>query len=187
VLGADVAIISPNGVRMTASAAPTPGEYDVQPSQYGVDVSGGGTYSLHIRTPLGEEVNGTTTVPITPAMDSLPPHVFIRQRDTLRLAWPPVPGAQSYEIVVQSPDSPEYRKFTDTSIVLPGTTLTITGDDVFPYAPVNVMISAVDVNYYDYYRAQSDPFAGTPPRGLTGAYGVFGSIAPILLDQLEVR
>jgi hypothetical protein len=187
VVGAEVTIISPTGVSMPATAAATPGEYEIQPNQFGVDVAQGGAFSLHIRTPLGEEVTGTTTVPVAPAMDTVPLHVFFRQRDTLRLAWPAVPGAQSYEVVVQSLDIPEYRKFTDTTIVLPGTALTITGDDVFPYAPVNVMISAVDANYYDYYRAQSDPFAGTPPRGLTGAYGVFGSIAPMLVDQLQVR
>jgi len=31
----------------------------------------------------------------------------------------------------------------------------------------------VDVNYYDYYRSQSDPFAGAAPSHLVGAVGVF--------------
>jgi hypothetical protein len=50
-----------------------------------------------------------------------------------------------------------------------------------------VTVSAVDVNYYDYYRAQSDPFAGAPPSHLTGAVGVFGAYVPMLGGQLQVR
>ena len=72
--------------------------------------------------------------------------------------------------------------------MIPGTALTLTGDEILPAgASVDVMVSAVDANYYDYYRSQSDPFAGAAPSHLTGATGVFGSLAPILVTELHVR
>jgi hypothetical protein len=59
---------------------------------------------------------------------------------------------------------------------------------VFPLgARMEVWVIAVDVNYYDYYRAQSDPFAGAAPSHLSGAVGVFGSLAPIIFGQIDIR
>jgi hypothetical protein len=115
--------------------------------------------------------------------------VFFRLRDTLRLSWPRVPGARSYELLLRSHRfGDEYRIFTDTTVLIPGTALTLTGDEILPAgASVDVMVSAVDANYYDYYRSQSDPFAGAAPSHLTGAMGVFGSVAPILVTELQVR
>jgi hypothetical protein len=43
------------------------------------------------------------------------------------------------------------------------------------------------MNYYDYYRAQSDPFAGAAPSHLVGAIGVFGAVVPLLLTELQVQ
>lgn len=148
----------------------------------------GGTYVLHVQAPSGDEVTGTTTIPVAPRPVAIPARVFFRDRDTLRLSWPHVVGARSYEVLVEG-DSPfpQYRVFTDTSIAIPGMALTIYGDMVFNVGLVNVIVSAVDANYYEYYRAQSDPLAGAPPSKLTGAVGVFGSIAPIIYTGLNVR
>jgi hypothetical protein len=152
-------------------------------------VTGARTYDLRVRTPLGEEVTGTTTVPgpAQPIQD--PTRIFFRLRDTLRLSWPRVPGAASYEVVIRMPRfDQEYRTFADTSFTIAGTALTITGDEIFERGQdASVLVSAVDVNYYDYYRSQSDPFAGAAPSHLTGAVGVFGSIVPIYATQLVVR
>jgi hypothetical protein len=64
----------------------------------------------------------------------------------------------------------------------------VAGDPVFPRGrPVEVLVSAVDMNYYDYYRAQSDPFAGAAPSHLVGAIGVFGAVVPLLLTELQVQ
>jgi hypothetical protein len=98
-----------------------------------------------------------------------------------------VQGARSYEVIVRS-DTAEYRIFTDTTVSLPGTLLTFAGYMVFPpLSDVTILVSAVDTNYYDYYRTQTDPFAGVPPGHLAGALGVFGSVAPILLEPVRVR
>src|SRR5207248_7671573 len=155
------------------------------PSQYRITLTGCATYSLHVITTSGEEVSGTTTIPLAGLNSTTltPTSVFDRLRDTLRLSWRRVQGARSYELLLRSFGM--YRTFTDTSVALPGTALTIQGDMVFPTGPMSVFVTAVDENYYDYYRAQSDPFAGAAPSHLIGAIGVFGSSVPILSTQLD--
>lgn len=195
--GATVTITAPNGGVMIATEGPansplsgTPGTYFYTPSQSGVTLIGGGTYRLFVRTPRGEEATGTTTIPMPPTggPTTLPSSSFSRQSDTLRLRWPSTAGARRYELLIRSRSAGEYRIFTDTVAAIPGTTLTINGDTLFPIGGrATILVSAVDANYYDYYRAQSDPFAGTAPSHLTGAVGVFGSITPVLTTQLTVR
>lgn len=193
--GAVVTITAPNSAVMRAnekardSSDYPAGIYAYTPGRYGVVPAKGGTFSLYIRTPSGEVVSGTTTIPVVPAMSTkVPPDRFYRLRDTLRLGWPRVSGARSYELVIQRHVLSEYRTFFDSSLAVPGTALTITGDPIFPAGVnVDVAVSAVDPNYYDYYRAQSDPFAGAAPSHLTGAVGVFGSVAPLLLAEFQVR
>ena len=196
VAGAILTLTAPNGTTIGAArrtddagACCVPGTYFFELPPSGVVLADGGTYALHARIPSGEEVSGTTTMPAPTVVIGLTPRVFFRLRDTLRLSWPHVPGARSYELILRSERfGDEYRTFTDTAIAIPGTALTLAGDEIFPPgAPVNVVVSAVDANYYDYYRAQSDPFAGAAPSHLTGAVGVFGSVAPILVTQLQVR
>ncbi|MFL5616289.1 MAG: hypothetical protein ACJ796_21665 [Gemmatimonadaceae bacterium] len=195
VFGAVVTMTAPNGavaigrpLIQPEGSCCVPGEYilDFDPATAGVLLTNGGKASLYVQTPAGEVVTGTTTIPGPSRLTTLPPAVFFKLRDTLRLSWPRVPGAAAYEVVVRS--GGEYRTFTDTSIVLPGTALTIAGDDVFLFtSPTDIVVSAVDRNYYDYYRAQSDPFAGAAPSRLTGAVGVFGSIAPVLQLHMQVH
>jgi hypothetical protein len=195
VLGAQVTVTAPDGSTMTASAVPPdcscpPGFYAISEVRSGVALAMGSTYTLHVRTTLGEEASGSTTIPQAPNMRERAPIIFIRARDTLWLTWPRVPGARSYEVIVvqRGRDEIVYRTFVDTSIAMPGRMLTIEGDDVFQYASsIDVIVSAVDANYYDYYRSQSDPFAGAAPTRLIGAVGVFGSNVPMLLAGLEVR
>lgn len=193
VAGAVVTITTPSGATMASRVFPDSQGDCCVPGVYGFDNLGfpliaGGTYALHVRAPSGEEVSGTTTIPATPPVVDIPARVFFRDRDTLHLSWAQVAGARRYEVLVEAESSsPQYRVFTDTSVVIPGTVLTILGDRVFDLGTVYVVVSAVDANYYDYYRAQSDPLAGAPPSNLTGAVGVFGSIVPILFGTLNVR
>jgi hypothetical protein len=184
---ADVTITTPEGATVRSGFG-NPGSYPFPKlDTTSLQLRPGASYTLHVRTSEGEEVTGTTTIPLAPA-DLVPQsQSFDRTVDTLRLSWPPVAGARSYEVFVRSRVS-TYRVYTDTSIVMAGTTLTTGGDPVFPAGTrVRVIVSAVDPNYYDYYSTQSDPFAGPAPGHLTGAVGVFGSIAPIVSLQLTVR
>jgi hypothetical protein len=184
---AEVTITTPQGVTVRSGFG-NPGQYVfLRLDTASIQLTPGGRYTLHVRTSEGEEVTGTTTIPLAPA-DLVPlSESFDRTIDTLRLSWPPVAGARSYEVFVRSRVS-TYRVYTGTSLVMAGTTLTTGGDPVFPPGTrVRVIVSAVDQNYYDYYSTQSDPFAGPAPGHLTGAVGVFGSIAPIVSLQLTVR
>lgn len=166
-----------------------PGTYVFPDSLSGPSLVRGGTYVVRIRTALGEEVTGATTVPGPADVTVQPAHLFLRLRDTLRLSWPRVPGAASYEVVIRMAQfGNEYRAFADTSFTLAGTALTITGDEIFARGQdADIVVSAVDANYYDYYRSQSDPFAGAAPSHLTGAVGIFGSIMPFFATRLLVR
>jgi hypothetical protein len=192
VLGANVMVMAPNGRTMIAAKHDpdcdcAPGMYTFYPSRNGVDLSQGGTYTLHVRTASGEEVSGSTTIPTnTSPLLAATRRVFFRSRDTLRLSWPRIPGARSYQVTIGAATN-TYQVFTDTSITMAGTALTVGGEDIFPVGPVDALVNAVDVNYYEYYRAQSDPFAGAPPTNLVGAVGVFGSVVPMLIADLLVR
>lgn len=194
--GASVTVTAPDGTNMIATQRDSlfslgPGEYGFMPSRYAVDMLHGGTFTLHVRTSSGEEVSGTTTVPVAPATERFccfAEASFHHLTDTLRLSWPPVQGARSYEVIVKTAQQRDYRVFTDTAIAIPGTALMLAGDMVFPPgARATVSVSAVDANYYEYYRAQSDPFAGAPPTPLTGAVGVFGSIVPLFALGFLIR
>jgi hypothetical protein len=153
----------------------------------GQQIVPGGTYTLHVYAPEGEEATGTTTVPeFARTADQIEVFSsFYRATDTLRLSWEPMPLAKRYEVTVESffgssPLGGTYRVFADTSITIAGTARTIDNDPVFPEGgSAAVVVAAVDDNYYTYYHPSVDPFAGAPPSRLTGALGVFGSIVPI--------
>jgi len=204
VSGAEVTIIGPAGLVMHAeeqSAVPDTSRdlglgYRLSLDRYGSALIPGGTYALHVRTPDGTEITGTTTIPQTTSVLSEDTISFDPQRDTLELHWAQVPGAASYQITLRrSPSSPfgdsfgtsgAYRTFAKESFSLPGTAHTPSNSEIFPpRAVVDVNVAATDTNYYEYYRQRSDPYAGTAPSRLLGGEGVFGSIVPIVLRRLE--
>ena len=189
VSGAAVSITAPDGTHDPShEVANTPGFYVVEFAARGLTVVPGGTYELRVVTRSGLEVTGRTTVPNgapTSVSDDITP--FSRAGDTLRALLPSVPGARSYYVGVNAllsyaPGYSElrYSAFTDTAITLPGTIKLFDGDPVFtPYDTVTVVAGAVDDNFYTYYHATVDPFAGMPPSRLRGALGVFGSFVPL--------
>lgn len=188
--GAIVTIHTPNGeVRATEDTARF-----TRPTIYrfnGFDVPGGlnpgDTYGLRIVTPQGDTVTGVTTVPNTiPVLNSTLFGAFNRQSDTLRLVWQRVGGAKSYQVSIFG-EGP-YSTFADTSIMIPGTARTFDGDPVFPEgARIRVVVAAVEDNYYTYFHAAVDPFAGAPPSRLTGALGVFGAVVPVVNRTYDVQ
>ena len=157
------------------------------------------TYELRIVR--GQDVvTGSTTVPCAEeSVVTMPLREFSKSQDTLRLSWARVSGAKAYYIAVQNrftnnPVDPGFSTFfstfADTSIVWPGRMRSIDrndGDAIFENgANTTIVVYAADDNFYSYYHAQVDPFAGAPPSRLEGAIGVFGSIVPILRQGLTV-
>jgi hypothetical protein len=202
--GADVTITTPDGTVIRGLRASQKDQNGATTFAYGfptLGISGiplvpGGTYTLRVRTPDGEEASGTTTMPEFPLFE-LPVIVtsFVRARDTLRVSWPRVQRTASYQVDVRSTFrsggefGTTYTVFTDTTITIAGTARTFENEEVFRVgSSATVSVVAVDDNYYTYYHPVVDPFAGAPPSRLTGAVGVFGSVAPVrLITFLEVR
>jgi hypothetical protein len=191
---AQVSLGSPNGNTTMGTPEPAdagPAVYRLRPTL----LLPRGTYLLRVTTPQGDVITGTTTVPdVAPVAGTTLMGQFRRATDTLRMEWRRVPGARSYQVSVSDGDrvdggqSFHYLVFADTSISIPGTLRSIDNDPVFPLGKrVRVVVAAVDDNYYTYYHAQVDPFAGAPPSRLTGALGVFGSVVPIISRQYDVR
>jgi len=201
VSGATVTITAPDGLVMTATAdhdsnvvAVAGGDpaigivYVISLDQYDVNLVPGSTYQLHVHLPTGEDVTGATTIPNASPVSTPPTTtMFSPEADTLRLTWPAVPGASSYEVRISS-TAASYALFADTAVALPGMLRGLNGTDVFTTGLTNqVVVSAVDANYYAYYRTSSDPFTGATVVGnLSGAVGVFGSLVQLKVRDLNV-
>jgi hypothetical protein len=153
-------------------------------------------YRLTVRTAGGVTLSAETSVPGGTAADDPGPGIapdvlFDRTRDTIALSWPQVPGARSYFVRVETPFGP-LSFFTESTFVrLPGTLrnadVTSLPHVFIPGFPQTVTVSAVDSNYYDWYRTRNDAISG---EGLVsrvqGGIGVFGSLVRLRLDQVHV-
>jgi len=181
------------GTVQAAEGSPSvPTIYRFRMSEVPGGLNPGDTYTLRVVTRNGDTVTGVTKVPNT--ITALPPSVirsFNRQTDTLRLDWPRVNGAASYQVSVYSEVDRErfvYSVFADTTIMIPGTARTLENDPVFPRGVrIRVVVAAVEENYYTYFHASVDPFAGAPPSRLTGALGVFGAVVPVINRLYDVQ
>ena len=188
---ATVTITGPDGIVMTGvevTDSALTRVYRVRLSSFHQQLVPGRRYQLHVHLKTGEDVTGATTMP--DARPSLPPVAilpFNEATDTLRLNWPAVQGALSYEVRVQSVAG-VYAMFTDTNAVLPGTLRSLEGKVVFADGlDHTVIVSAVDAAYYQYYRTNSDEFTGATVQGnLSGAQGVLGSLVVVTVRALRV-
>jgi hypothetical protein len=152
----------------------------------------GARYSLRVRTPEGAVVTGDTRVPspVTTSTGGLT-RGFNRDHDTLNVDWNPTPLARAYAVRVESPYGP-YFLFSDS------THLRLVGDARNPFASdlehlfipgfrQDVLVAAVDSNFYDYYRTNNDPFTGAGIiNRLQGGIGLFGALVPLTNGTLQV-
>jgi hypothetical protein len=187
-----VTITGPDGMAMTAvesKDAVLGSVYRVSLASMHEQLVPGGAYALRVKLKTGEEVIGSTTVPdAQPAAQGEAAGTFNAATDTLRLDWPAVRGARSYEIRVQS-SAGVYVTYADTNAaVLPGSLRALEGKVAFASGlDHTVIVSAVDAAYYSYYNTNSDEFTGTTVLGnLTGAEGVFGSLVIVKTVTLHV-
>jgi hypothetical protein len=92
---------------------------------------------------------------------------------------------------IDTPFGPRTFFTESTSVRLPGLLRNVDEDDLphvfFPGFAQAVTVSAVDSNYYDWYRTHNDEISG---EGLinrvTGGLGVFGSLVRLRFDSIEV-
>lgn len=152
----------------------------------------GERYYLRVETPRGDVVTGATTIPAfveAPVIGGVSP--FNRETDTLRLQWPEVPTARRILVRIESPFGPFSLFDVESPFLVPGDLRNFWRVEVPPvFIPgfsQQLLVSAVDSNYYDYYRSGNDPFTG---RGLinrlSGGIGVFGSLVPISALGIDV-
>jgi hypothetical protein len=201
VSGATVVLLTPDGHELRADevldsayavgvgqAPAVNSYYRISLDKYGVALTPGSTYRLRITLPDGREVSGSTMIPGAPPPVSFDLPASLAATDSLVLAWPRVTGAIAYDVSVSLSGFLVYETFADTSIVLSnGRTATGRGG-LYSGSANHILVSAVDANYYDYYRRGSDPLTGAGPiTHLTGAVGVFGSVVPIASGTLTVR
>ncbi|MEO6878257.1 MAG: DUF4249 family protein [Gemmatimonadaceae bacterium] len=196
--GAIVEITDPNGVVYHGV------EDNLNPANngkgggvYRVPINGaqlvlGGRYQLHVATADGGDATASTVIP-NPATRMIGglTRTLNRDHDTLQLRWNPVPGARSYAVRIESPFGPFFF-FTDSSA------FRVTGDFRNPFASnfervfipgfrQEVVVGAVDANFYDYYRTGNDPFTGSGLiNRVTGGVGVFGSIVMLNTGTITV-
>ncbi len=151
----------------------------------------GGTYELTVRTSKNEVLTAATSVPAGAAVLAAVLATFDRVRDTLVLAWPAAAGARSYLVRIETPFGPR-SFFTDsTRVRLTGELRNIDVDALprvfIPGFPQVVTVSAVDSNYYDWFRTHSNAISGTGLiNRVAGGIGVFGSLVRLRFEDYHV-
>ena len=152
----------------------------------------GARYQLHIVTPQGEQVTAFTRVPFPEfASTGALSRTFNRDHDSLVVQWKRAAAARAYALRIESPFGPFFL-FTDSlSFHMNGDLRNLFASDLprvfVPGFRQDVLIAAVDSNFFDYYRTNNDPFtrSGIISR-LNGALGMFGSMVTLNSGTLSV-
>jgi len=150
-----------------------------------------GNYQLSVRTVGGEVLNAETSVPEGVAAVVADQATFDRSRDTAVFEWPKSPGARSYFVRIETPFGPR-SFFTDsTRVRFPGglrnVDVTVLPHVFIPGFPQAVTVSAVDSNYYDWYRTHNDALSGSGlVNRVRGGIGVFGALVRLKYVNYEV-
>jgi hypothetical protein len=194
--GAIVTLTTPGGATLVAREDNTIVLGAVGGGVYRFDLPGsalerGGRYELSVLTRAGEKLSASTSMPGGTAALVAEPRDFNRATDELILEWPKVSGARSYLVRVESPLGPR-TFFTDDTRVRLGGDLRNVDLDALPHLfipgfPQAVTVSAVDSNYYDWFRTHNDALSGTGlVNRVTGGLGVFGALVRLRLLDLNV-
>lgn len=151
----------------------------------------GGTYRLTVRTTKGEVLTAETSVPDGVAAAVAEQRVFDRARDTVVIEWPATPGARSYFVRIETPFGPR-SFFTDsTRVRLTGELRNVDARALprvfIPGFPQAITVSAVDSNYYDWYRTHNNRLSGTGLISrVEGGIGVFGALVRLRFQDFRV-
>jgi hypothetical protein len=194
--GAIVTLTTPSGATLVAREDNTIVLGAAGGGVYRFDLPGSalersGTYTLSVLPRAGERLGAATTVPGGTAALVAEPRDFNRATDELILEWPKTAGARSYLVRVESPLGPRTFFTDDTRVRLGGDLRNVDLDALprlfIPGFPQAVTVSAVDSNYYDWFRTHNDALSGTGlVNRVTGGLGVFGSLVRLRLLDLNV-
>lgn len=194
--GASMTLTTPDGQVLQA----------IEDSRVNIDHSGDGVYRfylpgsalmrgepyrLKVVASNGAVLSAETSLPAGVTAIVPEPGVFNRAKDTMQVSWNASAGARSYFVRIETPFGPR-SFFTDsTHIRLTGDLRNIELDALprvfVPGFPQTITVSAVDSNYYDWYRTHNAALTG---QGLinriNGGIGVFGSLVRLTLKEVEV-
>ncbi|MFL5560633.1 MAG: hypothetical protein ACJ79K_04075 [Gemmatimonadaceae bacterium] len=150
-----------------------------------------GRYQLTVITTKGERLTATTSVPAGVAATFPDARTFDRSGDPIQLAWPIAAGARAYLVRIETPFGPRSFFTRDTSVRLAGdlrnADLTSLPHVFIPGFPQAITVSAVDSNFYDWFRTHNDELSGTGLiNRIDGGLGVFGSLVRLRFDSLQV-
>lgn len=194
--GATVTLVTPSGRAIQAIE-----DSDVNGGKgqgvYRISLSGDSLvrnqpYQLLVRTAGGQTLSATTSVPdgIATRDGNVYPR-FDRSRDTFSTSWMASATAKSYLIRVDTPFGPRQFFTQSTSLELPGMLRNADVQELphlfFPGFTQTVTISAVDANFYDWFRTHNDVISGEGSvNRINGGVGVFGSLVVLQLNNLVV-
>ncbi len=148
-------------------------------------------YRLTVHTTSGETLTAETSVPSGPVAATAQQRVFDRSRDTVIVEWPAAPGARSYYVRIETPFGPR-SFFTDSTRVRLTGELRNADVDALPRVFIPgfsqaVSVSAVDSNFYDWYRTHNERISGTGVISrVQGGIGVFGALVRLRLEEMHV-
>jgi hypothetical protein len=151
----------------------------------------GATYLLSVVTASGNTLAAETAVPDGVAAAIAEQRVFNRARDTVIVEWPASQGARSYLVRIETPFGPR-SFFTDSTHVrltgeLRNADVTALPRVFIPGFPQSVTVSAVDSNYYDWFRTHNNRLSGTGVISrVRGGIGVLGSLVRLRFTELRV-
>ena len=151
----------------------------------------GGTYRLTVRTEKNEALTAETVIPASASALVAEERALDRVRDTVSLEWPASPNARAYFVRVETPFGPRQFFTQTTRVRLPGdlrnADLTVLPHVFIPGFPQAITVSAVDSNYYDWYRTHNDALSATGlVSRVRGGIGVFGSLVRLRYVVVEV-
>jgi len=150
-----------------------------------------GTYKLKVTSLTGEVLTAETSVPSGSPADVAEQGTFDRTGDAMIVEWPVSPRARSYFVRIETPFGPR-SFFTDSTRVrlsgdLRNPELAALQHVFIPGFPQAITVSAVDSNYYDWYRTDNDVISGSGlVNRVQGGLGVFGALVRLEFRNVKV-
>ena len=193
-LGATATLVAPDGEVFVGREDLTPGGTGTGVYRFplpGSRLVRTGSYRLSVVTTAGEPLIGETSVPGGVAAQLADDLTFDRSVDALALAWPATRGARSYFVRIETPFGPRSFFTADTTVRLAGDLrnpdLSSLPHVFIPGFPQAVTVSAVDSNFYDWYRTHNDELSGAGLiNRVQGGLGVFGALVRLRFEALTV-
>ena len=192
--GASAILVAPDDQAFVGSEDLTPGGTGAGVYRFpipGALLMRRGTYRLTVVTTSGERLTAETSVPDGAPAEFADERTFDRATDALSLAWPKAAGARSYLVRIETPFGPRAFFTADTSVRLTGDLRNVDVSSLphvfIPGFPQAVTVSAVDSNFYDWYRTHNGELSGAGLiNRVQGGLGVLGAVVRLRFEALTV-